>query len=120
MTNKEQIQKFYLEDGIRNVEALQALLHNDVILEWSSSDGLLSLNKEAILKLAEELKQNYSSSHIEITHLIEEDKQVVVKYNYKVTTIENPKEVMFIARFMVIWEFKDTKLFKGYQISQPA
>lgn len=120
MTNKELIQKFYLEDGIRNVEVLKALLHDEVLLEWSSSDGLMLLQKEAILKIAAELKGNYDSSHIEITHLIEEENQVVVKYNHKVTTIENPKEVMFIARFIVIWEFKDNKLFKGYQISQPA
>ncbi|NJM80104.1 MAG: nuclear transport factor 2 family protein [Flavobacterium sp.] len=120
MTNKELIQKFYLEDGIRNVELLKTFLQDDIVLEWSSSDGLLLLQKEAILKIAEELQQNYNSSHIEITHLIEEGNEVVVKYNQKVTTIENPKELMFIARFIVIWEFKDGKLIKGYQISQPA
>ena len=120
MTNKEQIQKFYLEDGIRNVEVLKELFHDDFILEWSSSDGLLLLQKEAILNLAEELKQNYNSSFIEITHLVEEGNTVAVKYNHKVTTIENPKEVMFIARFMVVWEFLDNKVYKGFQISQPA
>lgn len=120
MTNKEQIQQFYLEDGIRNIEVLKELLHDDVILEWSSSEGLLVFQKEAILNLAEELKQNYDSSFIEITHLVEEGNTVVVKYNHKVTTIENPKEVMFIARFMVLWEFLDNKIYKGFQISQPA
>lgn len=120
MTNKELIQKFYLEDGIRNVEMLKALFHDDIILEWSSSDGLLLFQKDAILKLAEELKQNYNSSFIEITHLVEEGNTVAVKYNHKVATIENPKELMFIARFIAIWEFKDSKIIKGYQISQPA
>ena len=120
MTNKAQIQKFYLEDGIRNASALKDLLHDDVLLEWSSSDGLLLLDKQAILDLANELKQNYTNSIVEITHLIEEDHKVVLKYNHKVATFENPSEIIPIARFIVIWEFLGDKLYKGYQISQPA
>ncbi|WP_130733753.1 nuclear transport factor 2 family protein [Flavobacterium sp. J27] len=120
MTNKEQIQKFYLEDGIRNVAALEEFLHDDVILEWSSSDGVLNLSKQAILNLALELKQNYDISIVEITHLIEENNTVVVKYNQKIATIENPSELIPIAKFIVIWEFLENKLFRGYQISQPV
>lgn len=120
MTNKEQIQKFYLEDGIRNIEILNDLLHNEVSLEWISSDGILILNKEKILNLATELKQNYNNSIIEITHIIEEGNQIVVKYNHKVSTIENPSELIPIARFIVIWEFLGNKLYRGYQISQPS
>jgi hypothetical protein len=35
-----------------------------------------------------------------------------------VKTIENPREEMLLAHFFVIWEIKDDKLFRGYQISQ--
>ncbi|VXB91206.1 conserved hypothetical protein [Flavobacterium sp. 9AF] len=120
MTNKEKVQKFYLEDGIRNVAALQQILHDDVMLEWISSDGVLQLSKQAILDLASELKKNYEISSIEITHIIEENNTVVVKYNQKMATIENPSELIAIAKFIVIWEFLDNKLFRGYQISQPS
>ncbi|NHN25884.1 nuclear transport factor 2 family protein [Flavobacterium jejuense] len=119
MTNKEQIQKFYLEDGIRDIEILQDILHKDVNLEWVSSDGLSMLNKGAILKLANELKQNYHISEVNITHLIQEEDKVVVKYNHIISTIENPSELIPIARFIVIWEFLEDKLYRGYQISQP-
>ena len=120
MTNKELIQKFYLEDGIRNVAVLSKILHDEVVLEWSSSDGQLTYSKEAILNLAKELKQNYSNSIVEITHILEDENQVAIKYNHKVATIENPSEIIPIARFMVFWEFLDNKLFRGYQISQPV
>ena len=71
------------------------------------------------IDLAKELKQNYVDSFMEISHFIEDDNQIVVKYNHKVTTIENPKEFVLIAKIVAIWEFEDDKIKKGYQISKP-
>ena len=56
---------------------------------------------------------------MEISHFIEENNQIVVKYNHKVTTIENPKEFFLIAKVVAIWEFEGYKIKKGYQISKP-
>ncbi len=120
MAKKELLKEFYISDGIRDVNALNKILHDDVILHWDSSEGTLILEKEGILNLAKELSQNYHQSIIEIEHLIAEDNLVTVHYNHKVATIENPKELMLIAKIIVIWEFLDNKLIKGYQISQPA
>jgi hypothetical protein len=119
MTNKERIEFLYKEDGIRNISFLDTLLHNDFILEWDSSEGTLLLQKADVIHLANELKQNYVDSFMEISHFIEQENQIVVKYNHKVTTIENPKEFFLIAKFVVIWEFEDHKIKKGYQISKP-
>ena len=119
MTNKERIEFLYKEDGIRNTSFLESLLHDDLILEWDSSEGKLLLQKSAILNLATELKQNYIDSYIEISHFIEQENQIVVKYDHKVTTIENPKEFVLIAKFVVIWEFEGDRIIKGYQISKP-
>lgn len=119
MKNKELIQKIYVEEGIRNAETLDKCFHENVILEWTSSEGDLILHKKDIIKIAEELFSNYSTSFIEITHLIEEENKVAVKYNHKVATIENPDEIMLIAKFIVIWEMENSKIIKGYQISQP-
>ncbi|CAM3852832.1 MULTISPECIES: nuclear transport factor 2 family protein [Flavobacterium] len=119
MTNKELIQKIYLEDGIRDSETLEKYFHQDIVLEWTSSDGDLVLHKNDIIKISKELFSNYSASYIDITHLIEQDNQVVIRYNHKVATIENPDEIMLIAKFIVIWEFENGKIIKGYQISQP-
>ena len=119
MTNKERIEFLYKEDGIRNTSFLESLLHDDLILEWDSSEGKLLLQKSAILNLATELKQNYIDSYMEISHFIEQENQIVVKYDHKVTTIENPKEFVLIAKFVVIWEFEGDRIIKGYQISKP-
>jgi hypothetical protein len=56
---------------------------------------------------------------MEISHFIEQENQIVVKYNHKVTTIENPKEFVLIAKIVAIWEFEEGKIKKGYQISKP-
>ena len=119
MTNKERIQFLYNEDGLRNVTFLTSLFHDNFILEWDNSDGKLLLQKNDIINIARELKQNYIDSFIEISHFIEQDNQIVVKYNHKVTTIENPKEFFLIAKIVVIWEFEVDKILKGYQISKP-
>lgn len=120
MTKKELLKDFYISDGIRDVKVLNEILHDDVILQWDSSEGTLILEKEGILNLAKELSQNYHKSIIEIQHLISEEDIVTVHYNHKVATIENPNELMRIAKIIVIWEFSGNKLIKGYQISQPA
>ena len=119
MTNRAKIEFFYKEDGMRNEVFLNELLHDDFILDWDSSHGNVKMSKSDIIDLAKELKQNYVDSFMEISHFIEDDNQIVVKYNHKVTTIENPKEFVLIAKVVVIWEFEADKIKKGYQISKP-
>ncbi|MEQ3661894.1 MAG: nuclear transport factor 2 family protein [Flavobacterium sp.] len=120
MTIKELLKDFYISDGIRNVDALNEILHDNVVLHWDSSEGKLILEKKELLNLAKELNLNYAKSIIEISHIIAEDNFVTIRYNHKIATIENPNELMHIAKIIVIWEFSGNKLTKGYQISQPA
>ncbi|MQP24241.1 hypothetical protein GFJ94_04080 [Flavobacterium sp. LMO8] len=119
MTNREKIEFLYKEDGIRDKFFLESLINDDFKLEWDSSSGNSILNKNFILNLSEVLKTNYDMSYFEISHLIEENNQIVVKYNHKVTTIENPKEIMLIAKVVAIWTFQEGKIIDGYLISKP-
>ncbi len=119
MTNREKIEFLYKKDGMRDDAFLSELLHDDFILEWDSSQGNVQMSKLDIVNLAKELKQNYVDSFMEISNFIEDQNQFVVKYNHKVTTIENPKEFILIAKIVVIWEFDGNKIVKGYQISKP-
>ncbi|MCU0350609.1 MAG: nuclear transport factor 2 family protein [Flavobacterium sp.] len=118
MTNKELIHKLYAEDGLRNKEFLSSLLDENFLLHWESSDGFYQMNKQAILDLADELKFNYKYSDIEISSIIEEENQVAVHYIHKVSTLENPTEMIPLAKFMVFWHFQDNKILKGYQFSK--
>ena len=53
-----------------------------------------------------------------ISHIVKEGDFISVRYAHSVKTIENPREYILLANFMVIWEMKDEKLYRGYQISQ--
>lgn len=120
MEKKALIQKLYAEDGLRNKEFLQSLLAENFILQWESSDGYHEMDKQAILNLADELNANYEFSDVDIYSIIEENNQVAVHYLHKVSTLENPISLIPIAKVIVIWEFEENKLIKGYQISKLA
>lgn len=119
MTNKEKIEFLFKKEGIKNKPFLTALLHDDFVLEWDSSSGNSILDKNFILNLGDIIALNYEISYFEISHLIEEDSIIVIKYNHKVATIENPSEIMLIAKVVAIWTFKDDKISNGYLISKP-
>ena len=118
MTAKEIVQNFYKSDVLLDQNALESCLHPDVILDWNSSKGFLQMNREEILALSAELGVAYVRSKIRISHILEEEDQIAVRYSHFVKTFENPREEMLLAHFMVIWEIKDDKLFRGFQMSQ--
>ncbi|MDI9311640.1 MAG: nuclear transport factor 2 family protein [Limnohabitans sp.] len=118
MKAKEIIKTVYTSDALRDSQLLDTFIHSDILLDWHSSKGFFSLNRDEMLNMADELKRAYESSRIDIKHLLEEDGLVTVRYVHYVTAIENPREEMVLANFMVIWELKDGKLYRGYQMSQ--
>lgn len=120
MTAKEIILEIYQNDGLRNREMLNNILHQEFSLEWQNSVELSILDKEAVLNLADELKNNFSDSKIEIKYVLEDENKICIAYNHFATTIENTRDIQLIARFISIWEFENGKILKGYQISKPT
>lgn len=118
MSAKEIVQNFYQSDVLLETDTVKEFLHPDVVLEWHSTRGFLKLKKSDIVALSNELGKAYVRSKSRITHIIAEDNMVSVRYSHYVKTIENPREEMLLAHFMVIWELKDNKLYRGYQMSQ--
>ena len=118
MKAKEIVKNLYKSDALKDSQLLDTFLHPDVSLDWHSSKGFLQMNREEMLNLANELQKAYDASRVYINHLLEEDGIVTVRYTHYVRTIENPREEMILANFMVIWELKDGKLYRGYQMSQ--
>ena len=119
MTNRENIEFLFKEDGMRNKDFLNNLFHEDFELEWDSSFGNSISDKSFILNFSDEINKNYEISYFEISHLIEENNQIVIKYNHKVATIENPIELMIITKAVAIWTFEEGKITNGYLISKP-
>lgn len=118
MTPKELVLDFYKNDLMLQKSEVTEFLHDDLIIEWNSSKGFVQMKKEDVLNLSDELSKAYVRSKMRITHIIAEDNIVSVRYSHFVKTIENPREEMLLAHFFVIWEIKDGKLFRGFQMSQ--
>ncbi|MBW1658551.1 nuclear transport factor 2 family protein [Flavobacterium quisquiliarum] len=118
MSIKEFVQKFYKSDALIDSEILKTYLHPDVTLEWNSSKGFIRMDYDSIIEMANELSRAYVRSKVRISHIISEDDLVSVRYSHFVKTIENPREEMLLAHFSTIWQIKDDKLYRGYQMSQ--
>ena len=102
--SKKLVQDFYKSDALINSEIMDTFLHPDIVLDWHSSTGFKQLKRQDLLTLTTELSK--------------EGNAIAVRYSHYIKTIENPREEMLLAHFMVIWELKDDKLYRGYQISQ--
>lgn len=118
MSAKEIVQKFYKSDALIDSEVIKDFLHPEVIVEWNSSKGFVELNYDSLVNLSAELSKAYVRSKVRISHILSENDLISVRYSHFVKTIENPREEMLLAHFIVIWQIKDNKLFRGYQMSQ--
>jgi hypothetical protein len=83
-------------------------------------NGLTTMQNEDLEAFFLEIRRTYFDLRIEVSHLLADENFVTIRYKYYVKTIENPEEELGIAHFMGIWEVRDGKLYKGYQISQPV
>lgn len=118
MTAKEIVKDFYKSNAFLDSKLLEKYMHTDVSLDWNSSKGFLQMNYEEMVNIIDQMSTAYHSSRIYITHLLEDNNKVTVRYSHYVKTIENPREEMILAHFIVIWEIKDGKMHRGYQMSQ--
>ncbi len=116
--SKKLVQDFYKSDALINSEIMDTFLHPDIVLDWHSSTGFKQLKRQDLLSLTSELSKAYVRSKAKVSHLVKEGNAIAVRYSHYIKTIENPREEMLLAQFMVIWELKDDKLYRGYQISQ--
>ena len=118
MSAKKLVKDFYNSDALINGEIMKTFLHPEIVLDWNSSKGFLQLYRDDIVSLANELGRAYVRSKVRISHLLKDGDLVSVRYSHYIKTIENPREEMLLAHFIVIWEIKDGQLFRGYQMSQ--
>ncbi|MGA9638643.1 nuclear transport factor 2 family protein [Flavobacterium sp.] len=118
MSSKKIILDFYKSDALINSDVMKEYIHPEIIVDWNNSEGFTQLNYDAIINLTDQLNKAYVRTKVRISHILSEDNIISVRYSHFVKTIENPREEMLLAHFMVIWELKDNKLFRGFQISQ--
>ncbi|MBQ0787301.1 MAG: nuclear transport factor 2 family protein [Oceanihabitans sp.] len=120
MTPKQVVQQFYSSDLANNTEAVDLCFHKDCTLSWHSSKGFNVLDFNALKLVFEEVRKMYDTLRFETSHLLEDGNMVTIRYTSYFTTVENPNEEMPLAHFTTIWEVKDDKIIKGFQMSQLA
>jgi predicted SnoaL-like aldol condensation-catalyzing enzyme len=118
MSAKEIVKNFYKSDAFIDPEVMKEYLHPDFSLEWNSTKGFIQMDYDALMKFTNEISRAYVRTKVRISHIIEENDLVSVRFSHFVKTIENPREEMLLAHIMIVWEVKDNKLYKGYQMSQ--
>jgi|GEM_PF-91957 len=118
---KEIVKAFYNSDFINDSAVIEHFFHPEVTLIWNSAtDGLSILNFDDLTDFFQEVSRSYVDMRIEVSHILQDDNFVTIRYKYYIRTVENPDEELGIAHFIAIWELKDEKLYRGYQISQPV
>jgi len=120
MSPKELVKAFYSADLANDSSIVPKFFHEDCELHWSSSQGFMLLNYADIVEFFEGTRKSYNSLRFEFTHLFEKDNTVTTRHSLFAKTIENPDVEVVLARFSTIWEVKDNKLYRGYEISQLA
>lgn len=117
MKPKDIVLDFYKSDVLLDKKTVSELLHPEVTIDWNSSEGFIQMNYEDMMSLTDEMARAYIRSKIRISHILQENDLVSLRFSHFVKTIENPREDMLLGNFFVIWEIKDGKLFKGFQMS---
>jgi ketosteroid isomerase-like protein len=119
-TAKEIVRDFYLSDILGDKTVMERFFHPELELIWNSATGLSIMNYEDIVKFFDETRRTYDDLRVEVSHLLSDGDHVTIRYKYYIRTIENPDEELGIAHFIAIWEVKDGKIYRGYQVSQPV
>ena len=117
---KETVRNFYRSDILKDPTVLQTYFHPELVLIWNSANGLTIMNFDDIVNFFSEVRRTYDDLRIEVSHLLADDNHVTIRYKYYIRTIENPDEELGIAHFIAIWEVKEGKMYRGYQVSQPV
>jgi predicted SnoaL-like aldol condensation-catalyzing enzyme len=118
MNTKKIIQDFYKSDALINPMEMKEFIHPDVLIEWNSSKGFIQMKYDDILAFTTTMSKAYIRTKVRISHLLQDGNMVTVRFSHFAKTIENPREEMLLAHFIAIFEIKDNKIYRGYQISQ--
>lgn len=120
MSAKALVKAFYDSDIANDANVISKFFHEDCEMYWNSSHGFMVLKYNDIVGFFEGTRKSYNSLRFQFSHLLQEDNFVTSRHTLYALTIENPDNEVVLAHFIAIWEVKDDKLFRCYEISQQA
>lgn len=116
MSVKEIAKVFYSSDLAK--DDVMDLFHPDCEIKWHSTKGYKTMDYNAIDQMIKGIKQSFHSFTYRLSHLLNDDDIITARYTIYATSIERKEKEDPIAHFISIWETKDGKLYKGFEISQ--
>lgn len=120
LTEKQLVESFYTSEFYKDPSQISKHFHPDAELYWNSNAGFNKMNVKDLEGISAEMSKSFEYLRPVISHLLQEDNTVTIRVTYFTRTIENPEEEVLLAHMVAIWEIKDNKMYKGYQMSQPA
>ncbi len=118
MSAKTIVKSFYESDLANDASLIPEFFHKDCELHWNSSQGFSILNYEDIKTFFDGIIASYLSLRFKMSHVLEDGNFVSTRHTLFAKTIEDPENEQALAHFMSIWEVKDEKLYRCYEISQ--
>ena len=119
MSNKYLVKAFFTSDFYKNEADFKKYIHPEVEVKWNGSTGFLHLNFDTFKDLVLEMGKSFLSMNAIISHVLEDQNQVAIRFSYEVEMVEE-EEMVPLADFICIWEIKNNLLYKGFFVSQPA
>ena len=116
----EIVKKFYESDLANDDTVVANCFHKECELHWNSSHGFMILKYDDIVTFFEGTRKSYDHLRFEFSHFLEDGQFVSTRHALYAYTIENPDEEVALANFMAIWEVKDDKLYRCFEMSQKS
>ena len=120
MSAKEIVLSFYESDLANDSKVISKFFDKDSELHWTSSQGFMLLKYDDIVTFFRGTRKSYTNLRFEFTHFLEAGNAVTTRHTLFGNMIEDPNTEVVLAHFSTIWEVKNGKLFRGYEISHQA
>ena len=119
MSPKDIVKTFYQSDLAKD-DNIMNFFHKNCELNWNSSKGFTKRDYQGIEHMITSVQKSYLSFKFRVSHLLQDNNTITARYTIYATTIERPEKEDAIAHFISIWEVKNNKLYRGFEISQLA
>ncbi len=119
-SEKQLVESFYTSEFYKDPSQVSKHFHSDAELFWNSSSGFNKMSVKDLEEICAEMGKSFEYIRPEISHLLQDDKMVTIRITFFTKTIEDPEEEIPMTHMVAIWEIKEGKMYKGYQMSQPA
>ncbi|WP_299889734.1 nuclear transport factor 2 family protein [uncultured Lacinutrix sp.] len=120
MSSKAIVKAFYDSDLANDESVVSKFFHDDCELHWNSSHGFMILKYKEIEDFFKGTRESYNTLRFQFSHLLEDNEFVTSRHTLYAHTIENPDNEVALAHFTAVWEVKEDKLYRCYEISQQA